>query len=166
MASGEFRMANLPESTAGASVPIRNSEFDSRRSIEVSAGLIFRAGQLLITQRPAGGHLAGLWEFPGGKREPGESFEECLRRELHEELGVVVRVHEELERITHDYPEKSVHLRFFRCTLAEPDSGPRAIGCAAWKWVSPHELDDYAFPKANHKIIAMLTEHESASPNR
>ena len=87
MASGEFRMANLPESTAGASVPIRNSEFDSRRSIEVSAGLIFRAGQLLITQRPAGGHLAGLWEFPGGKREPGETFEACLRRELQEELG-------------------------------------------------------------------------------
>ena len=103
VARGEFRMTNLPESTAGASVPIRHSEFDTRRSIEVSAGLVFRSGQLLITQRPAGGHLAGLWEFPGGKRELGESFEECLRRELQEELGVDACVHEELECITQDW---------------------------------------------------------------
>ncbi|MFA6546926.1 MAG: (deoxy)nucleoside triphosphate pyrophosphohydrolase, partial [Limisphaerales bacterium] len=105
-------------------------------SIEVSAGLVFRAGRLLITRRPAGGHLAGLWEFPGGKREPGESFEECLRRELHEELGVDVLVHDEIERITHSYPEKSVHLRFFRCTLAEASPEPRAIGCQAMAWVT------------------------------
>ena len=156
MASGEFRMTNLPESTEGANVPIRDSEFDIRNSIEVSAGLVFRSGQLLITQRPVGGHLAGLWEFPGGKREAGESFEECLRRELQEELGVDVRVHEELERITHSYPEKTVHLRFFRCTLAEANAEPRAIGCQAVAWVTRETLKDYAFPAADARLLEML----------
>ena len=124
--------------------------------VEVSAGLVFRAGQLLITQRPAGSHLAGLWEFPGGKREPGESFEECLRRELQEELGVDVRVHEEIERITHDYPEKSVHLRFYRCTLTEAGDEPRAIGCQAVAWVTRKTLGNYAFPAADARLLAML----------
>src|SRR5512134_3411193 len=64
----------------------------SSPSVEVSAGLIFRAGKLLITQRHADSHLGGLWEFPGGKREPGETFEECLTRELQEELGIQVEV--------------------------------------------------------------------------
>ena len=70
--------------------------------IEVAAGLVFRDGKLLITQRPAGGHLAGLWEFPGGKREPDESFEDCLRRELMEELGIEVEIGEQIESITLD----------------------------------------------------------------
>jgi mutator protein MutT len=61
-------------------------------TIEVAAGLIFRGGKLLITQRPAGGHLPGLWEFPGGKREPDESIEDCLHRELKEEPGIEVTV--------------------------------------------------------------------------
>lgn len=125
-------------------------------SVEVSAGLVFRAGQLLITQRPVGGHLAGLWEFPGGKREPGESFEECLRRELREELGVDVRVHEELERITHDYAEKSVHLRFFRCTLTGADAEPRALGCQAVAWVTRATLVNYEFPAADARLLEML----------
>jgi len=124
--------------------------------VEVSAGLVFRDGQLLITQRPAGGHLAGLWEFPGGKREPGESFEECLRRELREELGVDVRVHEELERITHNYPEKSVHLRFFRCTLGDATVEPRALGCQAVAWVTRATLADFEFPAADARLLAWL----------
>src|SRR4030095_12950191 len=62
----------------------------SMKSIDVAAGLVFRQGRLLLTQRPTGGHLAGLWEFPGGKREPLESFEECLRRGVIEELGLEV----------------------------------------------------------------------------
>ncbi len=124
--------------------------------VEVSAGLVFRAGQLLITQRPAGGHLAGLWEFPGGKREPGESFESCLVRELREELGVEVCVHEEVDRITHAYPEKTVHLRFFRCTLADSAAEPRALGCQAVAWVTRETLASYAFPAADARLLAKL----------
>ena len=134
----------------------RNSKPETQNTIEVSAGLLFRAGQLLITQRLAGTHLAGFWEFPGGKREPRESFEDCLRRELHEELGVAVRVHEEIERITHSYPEKTVHLRFFRCTLAAPSAEPRAIGCQAVAWVTPETLGNYAFPAADARLLEML----------
>ena len=135
---------------------VHPSSFIPHTCIEVSAGLVFRAGRLLITRRPAGGHLAGLWEFPGGKREPGESFEECLRRELHEELGVDVLVHDEIERITHSYPEKSVHLRFFCCTLAEASPEPRAIGCQAMAWVTRETLADFEFPAADARLLAWL----------
>ncbi len=133
--------------------PVHPSSLIVHPSIEVSAGLVFRAGQLLITQRLAGAHLAGLWEFPGGKREPGESFEDCLRRELHEELGVTVCVHEEIERLTHSYPEKTVHLRFFRCTLAEADAEPRALGCQDVAWVTRETLGNYAFPAADARLL-------------
>src|SRR5260370_16416516 len=82
---------------------------------EVAAGLVFRDGRLLITQRQAGAHLGGLWEFPGGKREKPESFQAGLRRELREELGVEVEVGELVETITHEYPEKTLRLKFFLC---------------------------------------------------
>lgn len=119
--------------------------------IDVSAGLLFRGGKLLIAQRHADAHLGGLWEFPGGKREPGESFEQCLRRELREELGVGVRVGPVLENITHEYPGRTVRLRFFLCRLehGEPDT----IGCAALKWVGRSELNEQAFPAADARLL-------------
>ena len=123
-------------------------------AIEVSAGLIFRAGKLLITQRLNEGHLANLWEFPGGKREPHETFEECLARELREELGVEVAVGELVEELTHHYPERSVHLKFFRCVLKQHE--PRPIGCQAVAWVSAEELRDYAFPAADERLLEKL----------
>jgi mutator protein MutT len=122
--------------------------------IEVAAGLVFRDGKLLITQRPAGGHLAGLWEFPGGKRESDESFEDCLRRELMEELGIEVEVGELVESITHDYPEKTVHLRFFRCAWKRHE--PQALGCPAFKWVTKEERTRYNFPAADARLLALL----------
>src|SRR5580658_10757645 len=98
--------------------------------VEVAAGLVFRGGKLLITQRPPASHLASLWEFPGGKRESGESFEQCLRRELAEELGIEVEVHELVRELTHHYPERSVHLKFFRCRWVRHE--PEAILCKDW----------------------------------
>src|SRR3954468_16443849 len=77
---------------------------EHRAMIEVAAGLVFRSGKLLITQRYPEAHLGGLWEFPGGKREPQESFSECLQRELMEELGIEVEVLDLVETITHEYP--------------------------------------------------------------
>lgn len=122
--------------------------------IEVSAGLIFRTGKLLIAQRHAECHLGGLWEFPGGKREPNESFESCLVRELREELGVRVAVGRCLESVTHDYPERSVQLRFFLCQLL--DGEPRPVDCAAIKWVNHDELTQHEFPAADASLIQRL----------
>jgi mutator protein MutT len=73
------------------------------KAIDVAAGLVFREGKLLITQRHPEAHLGGLWEFPGGKREPGETFERCLARELREELGIEIQVGELVESLTHAY---------------------------------------------------------------
>lgn len=122
--------------------------------IEVSAGLIFRAGKLLITQRHARAHLGGLWEFPGGKREPGETFEQCLVRELREELGVEVVVGELYETVAHAYPERTVLLKFFLCAL--PQGEPLPIDCAAVKWVSHAELATHDFPAADAGLLHKL----------
>jgi 8-oxo-dGTP diphosphatase len=122
--------------------------------IDVAAALVFRGGKLLITQRRANDHLGGLWEFPGGKREPGESFEECLARELREELGIEVSVGELLESLTHAYPEKVVHLRFFRCSWTRHE--PQTLGCAAFEWVEPEQLDAFQFPPADARLLRTL----------
>jgi 8-oxo-dGTP diphosphatase len=122
--------------------------------IAVAAGLIFRAGRLLITRRPEGSHLAGLWEFPGGKLEPGETWEAALSRELHEELGVTVSVGRQFTEVCHAYPGKTVRLRFFVCTLEQGE--PRPLGCAAVSWVTATELPRYAFPPADEQLLAQL----------
>ena len=122
--------------------------------IEVSAGLVFRSGQLLITRRHARAHLGGLWEFPGGKREPGETFEQCLVRELREELGVDVVVGRLFETVTHAYPERTVLLKFFLCQL--PQGEPQAIDCAAVKWVNHPELAAHDFPAADAGLLDKL----------
>jgi mutator protein MutT len=128
-------------------------------AVEVAAGLLFREGRLLLTQRRASDHLGGLWEFPGGKREAGESFEDCLQRELREELGIEVEVGALLESITHPYPDKTVHLRFFRCRLVCGE--PQPLGCAAVVWVGVEELDRYAFPAADGRLLERLKSERS-----
>ena len=122
--------------------------------IDVAAALVFREGKLLITQRLAQAHLGGLWEFPGGKREPGESFQECLSRELDEELGIEVDVQEEIESIIHEYPEKAVCLKFFRCTLRKNEC--QALGCLDFRWVGPEELTLFEFPAADARLLEKL----------
>ncbi len=122
--------------------------------IEVAAGLIFREGLLLITQRPAGGHLAGLWEFPGGKREPGETMPQCLRRELAEELGVVVNIGQCVETLTHAYPEKTVRLEFYLCELVEGE--PAGLDGQQFAWVTVDELEEYKFPAADARLLERL----------
>ncbi len=122
--------------------------------IDVAAALVFREGRLLITQRRAGAHLGGLWEFPGGKREPDETFEACLRRELREELGIEVAVDELVESLTHSYTEKTVKLRFYRCRWLQNE--PQPLGCPAFKWVTADGLKDYAFPAADARLVERL----------
>lgn len=124
-------------------------------AIDVAAALVVRNGRLLIARRSAGSHLAGLWEFPGGKREPGESWEDCLRRELAEELGVTAAVGELVDEITFAYPEKTVRLRFFLARLVSGE--PRPLDCAEVKWVGRADLAGHAFPPADAALIDRLT---------
>jgi mutator protein MutT len=122
--------------------------------VEVSAGLVFREGKLLITQRYADAHLGGLWEFPGGKRECDESFEACLARELREELGIEVAVRELVDTVEHAYPEKQVLLKFFRCEWLANE--PRPLGCPAFAWATRDDLDRYEFPAADARLLERL----------
>lgn len=122
--------------------------------VEVSAGLVFRGGLLLITRRRPQDHLGGLWEFPGGKRRTDETWEECLKRELREELGIEVEVGKHLEGIIHEYPEKTVHLEFFRCVWRQHE--PRALGCDDFAWVRREQLAQYNFPAADARLLEKL----------
>ncbi len=135
-------------------VIVATSHAKTKNCIEVSAALIFWDGKLLITQRHANAHLGGLWEFPGGKREPGETFEQCLVREIREELGVEISVGELFEEITHAYPEVSVHLKFFLCKLLVGE--PQPLDCAAVKWVNAAELAAHEFPAADAQLLEKL----------
>lgn len=135
----------------------KNSKPKIKNCIEVSAALVFHHGKLLITRRHAGTHLGGLWEFPGGKREPDETFEQCLARELREELGIEVEAGGLFEEISHTYPEKAVHLKFFICKLVS--GRPRTLGCAAFKWIGKAELADFEFPAADARLLEKLRSY-------
>ena len=144
----------IGNNNCGSADPNQQPAIGNRKCIEVAAGLVFRDGRLLITRRPAGAHLGGLWEFPGGKREAAESFEDCLVRELREELGIEARVGRRFESLTHDYPDQTVRLEFLLCRWKQHE--PRALGCPAFRWVTPTELKDYAFPAADARIVQRL----------
>lgn len=122
--------------------------------IQVAIGLIWRDGKLLIARRPEGEPLGGLWEFPGGKRRPGEGLEDCLRREIREEMGIEVRVLRAWDPIEYSYPEFDVVLYAFECQL---DSGePQAGDGRETAWVQPGDLSDFPFPPANKSLLAQL----------
>jgi A/G-specific adenine glycosylase len=121
---------------------------------DVAVGVIRRGTRLLIDRRKPEGLLGGLWEFPGGKRKENESLERCLTREIREELGIRVKVIRPLISVPHAYTHFRITLHVYECRYV---SGvPRALGCAEWRWVRPDELDHYAFPSANRKVIAAL----------
>lgn len=116
--------------------------------------MIERDGQILIARRPAAVHLAGLWEFPGGKQKPGESPTAALEREILEELGARVTVGALLEQVDWTYPEKRVRLSFFRCTI---EGEPRPLEGQDIIWVRPGDLGRYQFPPADATLLAQLS---------
>ncbi len=111
-------------------------------------------GQILIDRRPQQGLLGGLWEFPGGKIEPGESVEDCIRREIQEELGIQVEVGDRLTTVDHAYSHFRVTLHVHHCRHVAGE--PQPIACDEIRWVSLDELDQFPFPKANIHIITAL----------
>ncbi len=126
----------------------------SRRHIHAAVAVIERRGRVLICQRHAHDSFGGLWEFPGGKREAGETWEACLRRELREELGVSVRAIRAYDWMRHEFQDGTVSFRVFRCTIAR--GIPRPLDAQALRWVMPSALPQYQFPPANQSLIYRL----------
>lgn len=121
--------------------------------VVVSAGVLIEGGRVLVTQRKAGSHLAGLWEFPGGKVAAGESPQAALVRELHEELGLRTRVGRPIDVTHHAYPGREILLIFF---LVEREAGspePRALDVADLAWVGAEGLGELAFPPADEGVL-------------
>ncbi len=127
--------------------------------IEVSAAVILRRNNIYIQKRKVGGLMGGLWEFPGGKFESGESPEQCLHREINEELGVSLHIDEKLMVIKHSYTRFRVTLHVFLCRIRSGRVSPTQSD--EWSWVKAKELDTYPFPAANVKIIKSLMNNES-----
>ena len=125
--------------------------------IQVSAGVIFKKGCVYIQKRKAEGLLGGLWEFPGGKMQTGETEKECLRREIREELGINIRIGEKIMTHHHSYTRFRITLHVFQCQIHSGKFFPAE--CDEWKWVKPEELSQFPFPAANVKIIKFLNKN-------
>jgi A/G-specific adenine glycosylase len=129
----------------------------------VAVGLLWRRGRVLIQRRPDEGLLGGLWEFPGGKLEPGETLAACLRRELLEELGLEVEVGREVAVVEHAYTHFSITLHAFDCF---PRPGARARGPRPRLWVLPRDLVRHALPAANRRLVPLLRPPPRAREDR
>lgn len=135
--------------------------------IEVVCGLIENdAGRVLVARRPEGKHLAGLWEFPGGKMEPGETPEIALAREIREELGCEVVIGAALSPVTHGYEKVRVRLRPFEARLAGLGETPRAREHTALAWVTEEEMRTLPMPAADEPIVAEWSERRAARAGR
>ena len=130
--------------------------------IDVVAGAIWNGepfaqdSRLLIAQRKLDDMMGGLWELPGGKVEAGENLKDALHRELQEELGIKVDIVEPFMAIKHAYKHFRVTLHVFHCRHTKGE--PQSIDVADWTWAHPSELEDYAFPTADRKILAALAD--------
>ena len=122
-------------------------------TIVVTAAVVERDGAFLVTRRLKGTHLAGTWEFPGGKCEPGEPLEACLWREIREELGARCSVGSEIFSITHEYTERRIELHFYACTLLDD---PVPLLGQEMRWVPRHQLTELEFPPADDELIRKL----------
>ena len=126
------------------------------RKIDVAIGMVCREGKVLICQRRSGDAFGGYWEFPGGKQEPDESPEQCLARELAEEVAIRVCIFATLDVIQYDYDEVRVRLHPFACNLLEGD--PQPLACQQLAWVTPSEFPRYRFPAANDALLRWLAD--------
>jgi A/G-specific adenine glycosylase len=128
----------------------------------IGVGVVLNsAGEVLIDQRLEEGLLGGLWEFPGGKHEPGETIEACIARELEEELAIEVAVGEELICVDHAYSHKRLRFVVHLCRWVSGE--PKPLASQQVRWVKPGDLRTYPFPAANSRIIDALLEHLEAA---
>jgi 8-oxo-dGTP diphosphatase len=124
-------------------------------TITVVAAVIEEEGRFLVTRRLAGVHLAGMWEFPGGKIDHRESHRAALEREIREELGVGIEVSDLTYETVHPYPDRTVALYFYRCRLL---GTPRPLLGQEMRWVAREELASLGFPPADKELIERLID--------
>lgn len=122
---------------------------------DVSAGIIVRNGKIFIAQRPEGKPLPNVWEFPGGKLEPGETLPQCLKRELKEELDVDAEIGEFIMNTTYGYASGEFRINVYRVHIPN-DAEPKLNVHQNAAWVTPAEMDNYEFPPADTDIIRHL----------
>ncbi len=123
---------------------------------DVTAGVIRRGERVLITRRRAEAMLGGLWEFPGGKLEPGETLEQCLHREIDEELGITIRIERPLVAVKHAYSHFRITLHTFLCRHSR--GRVQDLGCDEHRWVRLEQLEGFAFPKADRVVLEALKD--------
>jgi 8-oxo-dGTP diphosphatase len=130
------------------------------QTVIVVAGILIEQGKVLITQRKVGTHLAGTWEFAGGKVEPGEAPTDALARELKEELGIDTRIGDIVDVAFHRYEEvgKAVLLLFFEAVRTADSPPPRAVDVAAFQWAALDELKEAQFPPADHGVLVKVRD--------
>lgn len=124
--------------------------------VEVVAALIWKNGKFMICRRPAHKARGLLWEFVGGKVEPGETKEQALVRECREELAVTVAVQDEFMSLVHEYPDITIHLTVFNAYIAE--GVPQLLEHNDVRWIPPKEIKNYDFCPADNKILEKITE--------
>jgi mutator protein MutT len=134
---------------------------EAERPTCVAIALVGRAGAYLVRQRPAPAAMAGYWEFPGGKCEPGESPAAAARRECREEIGLDVTVDRLRREVVHRYPHAWVHLSYFDCALQ--DAGAEPARSTGFRWVAAAALAGLRFPDANEAIVAELVREGEAA---
>jgi len=122
--------------------------------VVVAAAILQREGKFLLTRRKLDAHQGGLWEFPGGKQEVGESLEQCLQRELKEEIDIEVGAVKHFYVLRYRYPEKEVELHFFTCSIFQGD--PKPLGSIEMAWVPKGELAFYEFPAADRSVLRKI----------
>ena len=127
-----------------------------RRQVTVVGAMIEREGKYLITQRKPTATLPLLWEFPGGRVEPGETDAQALARELKEEMDITVEVNEQIMHVQHSYPDYDIDFRVYRCRLVGGEI--KHLRVHDHRWVAPADLDDYEFPPADQKTFEQLLE--------
>ena len=123
---------------------------------EVVAALIWQGNQFMICQRPAHKARGLLWEFVGGKVEPGENKEQALIRECVEELAVTLSVGDVFMDVVHEYPDLTVHLTLFNATI--PEGEPQKLEHNDIRWITPSEIPNYDFCPADEEILAKICE--------
>jgi 8-oxo-dGTP diphosphatase len=135
----------------------------SRRQIQVVGAMLEGdKGRYLITQRRPTASLPLLWEFPGGRVEPGETAQAALARELKEEMGISVAVGDQVIHTRHEYPHYDIDFRVFSCRLAPAEQEVQHTGVHDHRWVTLAEMGDYQFPAADARTLAQLLELEDA----